>query len=122
MAQLNQPTTGNAGTVTTVTAANLAGAVTPSASGNVLTSNGSAWTSAAPPAAGAMTLLKKASGTSTATGVRDTVAITGLGSNDRIMFTIVGNNSLGAIWQIQIDDGTAGHLFGVNQEIGRAHV
>ena len=40
--------TGNAATVTTVTQANIAGAVAPSTSGNVLTSNGSAWTSAAP--------------------------------------------------------------------------
>ena len=41
-------TTGNAATVTTVTQANIAGAVTPSTSGNVLTSNGTAWTSATP--------------------------------------------------------------------------
>ena len=39
---------GNAGTVTTVTATNLVGAVAPSTSGNVLTSNGTTWTSAAP--------------------------------------------------------------------------
>jgi hypothetical protein len=58
---LNQNTTGSSGSctgnaatattatnVTTVTAANLAGAVTPSTSGNVLTSNGTAWTSATP--------------------------------------------------------------------------
>lgn len=39
---------GNAGTVTTVTQTNIAGAVTPSISGNVLTSNGTAWISSAP--------------------------------------------------------------------------
>ena len=39
---------GNAGTVTTVTQTNIAGAVTPSTSGNVLTSNGTAWVSSAP--------------------------------------------------------------------------
>ena len=37
---------GNAATVTTVTQTNIAGAVTPGTSGNVLTSNGTAWTSA----------------------------------------------------------------------------
>ena len=48
------PTTvsGNAGTVTTVTAANLAGAVAPSTSGNVLTSNGTSWISSTPAASG----------------------------------------------------------------------
>jgi hypothetical protein len=40
-------TTGNSSTVTTVTQANIAAAVAPSTSGNVLTSNGTAWTSAA---------------------------------------------------------------------------
>ena len=40
-------TTGTASTVTTVTQANLAGAVAPSTSGNVLTSNGTTWISAA---------------------------------------------------------------------------
>ena len=45
-------TVGNAGnstTVTTVTASNLAGAVTPGTSGNLLTSNGTSWTSGSPP-------------------------------------------------------------------------
>lgn len=46
--------TGNAATVTTVTAANLAGAVAPSTTGNVLTSNGTSWVSSAPSGGGSL--------------------------------------------------------------------
>jgi hypothetical protein len=43
-----------AATVTTVTAANLAGAVAPSTTGNVLTSNGTSWVSSAPSGGGSL--------------------------------------------------------------------
>lgn len=46
--------TGNAATVTTVTATNLAGAVAPSTTGNVLTSNGTSWVSSAPSGGGSL--------------------------------------------------------------------
>jgi len=56
-ATVSGSTTGNAATVTTVTQANIAGAVAPSTSGNVLTSNGTAWTSTALPAGGVTSIV-----------------------------------------------------------------
>ena len=58
----------NAATVTTVTQANIAGAVAPSTSGNVLTSNGTAWTSATP-AGGGVTSLNGQTGAITNTSL-----------------------------------------------------
>lgn len=79
-ALFNQPTSGAAATVTTVTAANLAGAVVPGPDGHVLTAASGAWTSAAA-AGGLPSVLYTNTGVATAAisanAILDSFTITG---------------------------------------------
>ncbi len=105
-ATVSGSTTGNAATVTTVTQANIAGAVTPSTSGNVLTSNGSAWTSAAP-SGGSGLLLNIQYFTSTAT-------YTATSGTTFVVVQVVGGGGGGAAGATNVP-GTGGGSGGYGQ-------
>jgi hypothetical protein len=103
-------TTGNAATVTTVTQANIAAAVAPSTSGNVLTSNGTAWTSAALPAGG-VTSLNGQTGAITNTSLYAIGSyITGRPKNITI-YTVDSTIAGSSLWQV---GSTFGYWNGTN--------
>jgi len=112
---------GNAGTVTTVTAANLAAAVIPSTSGNVLTSNGTNWTSVAPTPTGVTTFsggttgLLPSSATSGAVSLSGVLSVanggTGQTTNGAAYTTLVGYTTVATATGTTVLDNTSENLY-----------